>query len=133
MTTDARERAIYQPNLGRFLSRDPLSATGVDVLTDTGFYAERLATMRANPWFFGGNWEHPYVYARNNPVNLVDPSGEQWAPPVAAPVLPVPVAAPVLPVLVSPPALACYATAGVGVGVGYGLGKVVCYCVPETA
>jgi RHS repeat-associated protein len=66
---------MYQPTLGRFLSRDPLSANGVDVLTDTGFYAERLAAMRANPWYYGGNWEPPYVYARNNPVTWIDPSG----------------------------------------------------------
>jgi hypothetical protein len=51
---------------------------GVDVLTDTGFYADRLAAMSANPWSYGGNWESPYVYTRNNPANLVDPSGLQW-------------------------------------------------------
>jgi RHS repeat-associated protein len=68
---------MYQPTLGRFLSRDPLSANGVDVLTDTGFYGDRLAAMRANPWYYGGNWENPYVYAKNNPTNLVDPSGLQ--------------------------------------------------------
>jgi hypothetical protein len=59
---------MYQPTLGRFLSRDPLSENGVDVLTDTGFYSNRLAAMSANPWFYGGNRAHPYVYARNNPV-----------------------------------------------------------------
>src|ERR1700677_2322979 len=72
-----RARSMYQPTLGRFLSRDPLSATGVDVLTDTGFYSDRLAAMSADPWFYGGNWEHPYVYARNNPGNWEDPSGLQ--------------------------------------------------------
>ena len=66
---------MYQPTLGRFLSRDPLSENGVDVLTDTGFYSDRLAAMSANPWTYGGNWEHPYVYARNNPIRYVDPSG----------------------------------------------------------
>ncbi len=66
---------MYQPTLGRFLSRDPLSENGVDVLTDTGFYSDRLAAMNANPWYYGGNWEHPYVYARNNPLRYTDPSG----------------------------------------------------------
>jgi RHS repeat-associated protein len=67
---------MYQPTLGRFLSRDPLSENGVDVLTDTGFYSDRLAAMSANPWFYGGNWMHPYVYADNNPARYVDPSGQ---------------------------------------------------------
>ena len=46
---------MYQPTLGQFLSRDPLSENGVDVLTDTGFYADRLAAMSAKPWLYGGN------------------------------------------------------------------------------
>src|SRR5271165_5687827 len=66
---------MYQPTLGRFLSRDPLSVNGVDVLTDTGYYAGRLAAMRANPWYYGGNWENPYAYANNSPSTWVDPSG----------------------------------------------------------
>jgi hypothetical protein len=66
---------MYQPTLGRFLSRDPLSANGVDVLTDTGFYGDRLAAMRANPWYYGGNSENAYIYVRSSPVNQVDPSG----------------------------------------------------------
>jgi hypothetical protein len=56
--TNAEDDAMYQPTLGRFLSRDPLSETGVDVLTDTGFYGDRLAAMRANPWFVT---VHPFV------------------------------------------------------------------------
>jgi len=70
---------MYQPTLGRFLSRDPLSENGVDVLTDTGFYSDRLAAMSANPWYYGGNWDNPYVYARNNPLRYTDPSGLQVA------------------------------------------------------
>jgi hypothetical protein len=66
---------MYQPTLGRFLSRDPLSENGVDVLTDNGFYSNRLAAMSADPWFYGGNWENAYVYARNSPLRWVDPSG----------------------------------------------------------
>jgi hypothetical protein len=45
---------MYDPTIGRFLSIDPASPNGVDIL-----------------------YEHPFVYARNNPVNLIDPSGRQ--------------------------------------------------------
>ena len=75
---------MYQPTLGRFLSRDPLSATGVDVLTDTGFYSDRLAAMSADPWYYGGNWENAYVYARNNPFRYIDPSGMLTVIPLAS-------------------------------------------------
>jgi RHS repeat-associated protein len=75
LTTDAKAKAMYQPTLGRFLSRDPLSANGVDVLTDTGFHASRLAAMRGNPSYFSGTSFNAYAYAYNNPVNYSDPSG----------------------------------------------------------
>ena len=45
----------YDPSTGRFLSRDPFPANAKD-------------TQSANR----------YVYVRNNPTNLVDPSGESW-------------------------------------------------------
>jgi hypothetical protein len=66
---------MFQPTLQRFLSRDPLSPDGVEVMTDTGFYSERLAAMAANPSYYGGNWGGTYAYARNNPVRFVFPSG----------------------------------------------------------
>ena len=66
---------MYQPTLGQFLSRDPLSENGVDLLTDTGFYGDRLAAMSARPWLYARNSTQPYVYAGNNPVRYVDPSG----------------------------------------------------------
>ena len=75
---------MYQPALGRFLSRDPLSGNGVDVLTDTGFYSDRLAAMSANPWIYGGNWENAYAYARNNPLRYIDPSGMLTVIPLAS-------------------------------------------------
>jgi RHS repeat-associated protein len=44
----------YDPATGRFLTRDPFPGFAFDPVS-----------------------QHPYVYARNNPVNLVDPSGLQ--------------------------------------------------------
>jgi hypothetical protein len=75
---------MYQPTLGRFLSRDPFSANGVGVLTDTGFYSDRLAAMSADPWHYGGNWENAYVYTKNNPLRYIDPSGMLTVTPLAS-------------------------------------------------
>lgn len=55
---------MYQPKLGRFMSRDPLPENGPDI-----FYP--VPDMRKY-------WKpatEPYVYVENNPVNLADPSG----------------------------------------------------------
>lgn len=53
---------MYQPKLGRFLSRDPMPENGVTLLSpvpDMTRYWQDSA----------------YAYVRNNPVNLADPSG----------------------------------------------------------
>lgn len=55
---------MYHPSLGRFQSRDPLGANGVDVLHDNNWFGHRLALMRNH-----------YGYANNNPSNFIDPSG----------------------------------------------------------
>lgn len=57
---------MYQQELGRFMSRDPLSQDGVTVL-------HPVPDMRG--FQSVGNYEHPYAYVRNNPMNAVDPSG----------------------------------------------------------
>lgn len=78
---------MYQQTLGRFQSRDPLAENGMDVMTDTGFFGDRLAAMRANPWYYGGNGGNLYTYVDNNPVNFTEPSGldSQGRPPTNPP------------------------------------------------
>jgi RHS repeat-associated protein len=55
---------MYSPQLGRFLSQDPLVAGQPDVLFDNDVFGDRLTMMR-----------NLYGYANNNPVNVTDPSG----------------------------------------------------------
>ncbi len=55
---------MYQPTLGRFASRDPLGANGVDILYDNNWFGARLTRM-----------QHQYGYANNNPIVFTDPSG----------------------------------------------------------
>ncbi len=55
---------MYSPQLGRFLSQDPLVAGQPDVLFDNNEFGDRLTMMR-----------NLYGYADNNPVNYTDPSG----------------------------------------------------------
>ncbi|MGH7136509.1 MAG: hypothetical protein ACREHD_12270, partial [Pirellulales bacterium] len=62
---------MYTPTLARFMSRDPFSQD-VDLLSDNNWFGRRLDAMEAQS----------YAYARSNPVNRVDPSGQQA---VAAP------------------------------------------------
>ncbi len=57
---------MYQQELGRFMSRDPLSPDGVSVLYPVPDMRE-FSHQRS--------YENPYAYVRNSPMNAVDPSG----------------------------------------------------------
>lgn len=59
---------MYSPQLGRFLSRDPLVEGQPDIFYDNNWFGDRLTAMR-----------NLYGYANNNPVNHTDPSGLDWA------------------------------------------------------
>jgi hypothetical protein len=73
---------MYANMQGRFLSRDPMPVDGVVVL-----------------------YEHPYAYARNNPINVDDPSGLQgglqFPPPVPPPSNPPSLAGPTIGIILS--------------------------------
>ena len=66
---------MYQPTLNRFIARDPLSADGVDVIPNTGWFGERLDTMRERYGTGPGGDVNLYRYVGNSPVLWVDPSG----------------------------------------------------------
>lgn len=55
---------MYSPQLGRFLSRDPLVAGQPDIFYDNNEFGDALTRMR-----------NLYGYCDNNPINRVDPSG----------------------------------------------------------
>lgn len=55
---------MYQPKLARFMSRDPMPANGITVLSP-------VPDMRK----YWNPASEPYVYVGNNPANFVDPSG----------------------------------------------------------
>jgi len=57
---------MYQQELGRFMSRDPLLEGGVELLHPVPDMRQSTAE---------GTYEHPYAYVRNNPMNAVDPTG----------------------------------------------------------
>lgn len=64
---------MYQPTLGRFMSRDPLSENGVQVLYP---FPDMTRLVKKGP--FSG---HPYSYCKCDPANLVDPAGLQGTAP----------------------------------------------------
>src|SRR5438552_16616330 len=70
-------RTMYQPALNRFASRDPLSADGVDVIPNTGWFGERLDAMRHRYGAGPAGDGNLYLYVSNRPTGFVDPSGLQ--------------------------------------------------------
>ena len=61
---------MYEPKLARFMSRDPLPENGPDI-----FYP--VPDMRR----YYKAYSEPYVHSQNDPINRIDPSELQAAPP----------------------------------------------------
>jgi RHS repeat-associated protein len=61
------EARWYNPTIGRFVSQDPMQLT-FDPKAKTG-----VTSLLADPQSL-----NYYAYTRNNPVNLVDPTGKFW-------------------------------------------------------
>lgn len=57
---------MYQQELGRFMSRDPLLEGAVELLHPVPDMRQSSAE---------GTYKHAYAYVRNNPINAVDPTG----------------------------------------------------------
>jgi RHS repeat-associated protein len=74
-STDFMHARYYSPNLGRFMSVDPVQG--------------KVGSSQS--------WNR-YSYVLNNPVGLVDPDGEQVAAPMMTPYGPIP-----MPIVVPPP------------------------------
>ncbi len=58
---------MYQPKLGRFMSRDPMPENGITVLSPVPDMRKYYKQDEER--------EHEYVYAQNNPINRIDSSG----------------------------------------------------------
>jgi RHS repeat-associated protein len=64
---------MYQPTLGRFLSRDPLPQDEAQILYPFPTMNALSNAPAVNEFDF--DYENAYGYVRNNPVNAVDPAG----------------------------------------------------------
>lgn len=78
------EARYYDPKTGRFLQRDPETPGQVRVRKN------KVEVVKPAPSPTNSQDLHPYTYVGNNPVNFVDPFGEQGVPPGLVPGVGVP-------------------------------------------
>jgi RHS repeat-associated protein len=65
----------YQPNIQRWCNRDPLRELGFTELSKCGLRGGPLPVDRSQRIGSKHNFQPPYVFAFNNPVNRIDPKG----------------------------------------------------------
>jgi len=78
---------FYDPNLQRWLNRDPLGEFGFEVLGSKTGSKKKLPFSKISEFAKGPNL---YIFVLNTPIDLIDTDGKDWWPPSKWPIWPKP-------------------------------------------